>query len=59
MEVDRKNKLRELTDSLITPAQELALLQNDLNNAYLEGSIGQEQYALGTEKINEKMFIRV
>ena len=55
MEVDRKNKLRELTDSLITPAQELALLQNDLNNAYLEGSIGQEQYALGTEKINEKM----
>ena len=55
MEVDRKNRLKDLTESLLTPSQELALLQNDLNNAYLEGSIGQEQYALGTEKINEKM----
>jgi len=55
MEVDRKNRIRELTESLLTPSQELALLQNDLNNAYLEGSIGQEQYALGTENIKLKM----
>ena len=55
MEVDRKNRLKDLTESLLTPSQELALLQNDLNNAYLEGSIGQEQYALGTENIKLKM----
>jgi len=55
MDKNRAEKLLALRESLLTPSQELALLQNDLNNAYLEGSIGQEQYALGTENIKLKM----
>ena len=55
MEKIRAEELLSLRESLLTPSQELALLQNDLNNAYLAGNIAQEQYAEGTENIKLKM----
>jgi len=55
MDIARKERIQELTKSLLTPTQELALLQNDLNNAYISGQIGQEQYALGTENLKLKL----
>lgn len=55
MEITRKARLRELLDSMLTPSQELALLQNELNNAYLTGQISQEQYALGTDNLKKKL----
>jgi len=56
MEIARKTKIRDLLDSMLTPTQELALLQNELNNAYLTGQISQEQYALGTDNLKKKLF---
>jgi hypothetical protein len=55
MEKSRAEQLLSLRESLLTPSQELALLQNDLNNAYLAGNIAQELYAEGTENIKLKM----
>ena len=55
LQVQKKQDFIALEESLRTPTEEVLILQQQLNQAYEEGFLTQEQYALGTENIKIKM----
>ncbi len=54
-QIQKKKDQIALAESLRTPMEELEIQQRLLNNAYDEGALTQEKYALGTENIKLKM----
>ena len=54
-QAQKKQDFIALAESLRTPTEELLILQQQLNQAYEEGFLTQQQYAQGTENIKTKM----
>ena len=54
-QAQKKQDFIALAESLRTPTEEVLILQQQMNQAYEEGYLSQEQYAQGTENIKIKM----
>ena len=54
-QIQKKKDQIALAESLRTPMEELEIQQRLLNDAYNEGALTQEKYALGTDNIKLKM----